>query len=47
MVQWLGLCASMAGGMGLILGQRTKISKAMLLGKKKKKKKKSSGNLKT
>ena len=36
MVQWLGLCASMAGDMGLILGQRTKISKAILLGKKKK-----------
>ena len=37
MVQWLGLCASTAGGVGSIPGQGTKILKAMQHGQKKKK----------
>ena len=36
--QWLTLCASNAGGVGLIPGQGTKIPQAMQLSKKKKKK---------
>ena len=39
-VQWLRLCASNAGGMGLIPGQGTKILHASRCGKEKKKKKK-------
>ena len=34
MVQWLGLCTSTAGGMGLIPGQGTKIPQAMQRGGK-------------
>ena len=37
-VQWLGLCASTAGGEGSILGQGTKIPHAMCCGQKKKSK---------
>ena len=37
-VQWLGLCASVAGGMGSIPGQGTKIPHATRYGQKKKKK---------
>ena len=44
-VQWLELCASTAGGMGLIPGQGTEILQATQHGQKqKKKKKKSSGD---
>ena len=39
-VQWLGLCAPTAGGMGSIPGWGTKIPHAAWCGKKKKKKKK-------
>ena len=39
-VQWLGLHASSAGGMGLIPGWGTKISHAVWCSQKKKKKKK-------
>ena len=39
-VQWLRLCTSMAGGVGLIPGQGTKTPHAMLCGLKMKKKKK-------
>ena len=39
-VQWLRLCASNAGGMGLIPGQGTKILHASRSGKEEKKKKK-------
>ena len=35
-VQWLGLCASIAGGRGSIPGQGTKIPQAAWCGKKKK-----------
>ena len=45
MVQGLGLCFH-CWGMDLILGQRTNISKAMLLGKKKKKEFRESENMK-
>ena len=38
MVQWLGLCASTAGGPGLISGWGTKILQAVRCGQKKKKK---------
>ena len=38
-VQWLGLCASTAGGMGLIPGQGTEILQATQHGQKQKKKK--------
>ena len=37
-VQWLGLCASAAGGTGLIPGRGTKIPHAVQHGQKKKKK---------
>ena len=40
-VQWLGLCASTAGGMGSIPDRRTEIPQAAQHGQKKKKKKKS------
>ena len=40
MVQWLGLCASTAEGMGLIAGRETKILQAAQRGKKKKERKK-------
>ena len=38
MVQWLRLLASTAGDAGLIPGQKTKISQAVLLSQKKKRK---------
>ena len=37
-VQWLGLCASTAGGTGSIPGRKTKIPHAAWCGRKKKKK---------
>ena len=45
-VQWLGLCASTAGGRGLIPGQGTKIPHAVRhsRGNKEKKEKKTDGN---
>ena len=39
-VQWLGRCASTAGGMGLIPGEGTKILHATWSGQKKEKKRK-------
>ena len=41
-VQWLGLCASTAGGTGSIPGQGTKIAHSAWRGQKKKRKKKKS-----
>ena len=38
MVQWLRLCASIAGGAGLIPGRGTEIPNVVQCGKKKKKK---------
>ena len=38
MVQWLGLCAFIAEGLGSIPGQGTKIPQAARCGKKKRKK---------
>ena len=35
-VQWLGLCASTAGGLGSILGEGTKILQAAQRGQKRK-----------
>ena len=39
MVQWLGLCASTAGGLGSVPGGGTKILQASHFGQEKKKKK--------
>ena len=36
-VQWLGLCASTAGGLGSIPGQGTEVPQVSVQGKKKKK----------
>ena len=47
MVQWLGLCTSIAGVTVSISGQETKISPAVQCGAKKKKKKKNKKTKKT
>ena len=46
-VQWLGLCAFTAEGLGSISGRGTKIPQAVWYGKKKKKEKKTHMNLST
>ena len=47
MVQWLGLCAFTAEGMGSVPGQGTKILQAMQLAAAKKKKKRKEKRKKT